>query len=73
MKEKITRCSICKQEDCDGREYSAEYRGIYGGEMIERTVCVSQTHEVNGKRMYHVVVGHGCEFDVEVIPSNHFE
>jgi hypothetical protein len=61
MKENVERCSICKNEDCDGREWFFE---LNNGER--RTVCSSQTHVNNEVRYFRYVMGHGNEWDVEV-------
>jgi hypothetical protein len=64
--ETITRCTICKRTNCDGKEYVAEYGQPYGGRRTSIVVCSSKTHMSDGTRYYHVVFGHGMEEDIAV-------
>jgi hypothetical protein len=73
MKRLIAVCTICGEESCDGKEY------MYPDQIPENrgkgapdTTCTSQTFVKNGKRYIHIVMGHGCEWDVEVIPKEDY-
>lgn len=64
MQETITRCSICKSEDCDGQEYIVRIPPIQGVEGHDEIHCSSTLNVDNG---YHkITVSHGhyawCEF-----------
>jgi hypothetical protein len=61
MKETITRCAICKKENCDGKEWIIKKTPV--GEI---KVCSSQTYIKDDKRYYRYVMGHGCEWDIEL-------
>ena len=59
MKETITRCSICKKTNCDGREWVSD--------KLEKVVCTNQTHiAMNGQRVYKQIYGHGVDFTYSV-------
>ena len=59
MREKIERCSICKKQDCDGKEYIVPYRDFQLNRNSHCIVCSSQTEMHGETRTYKVVFGHG--------------
>lgn len=61
MKEKIERCSICKKQDCNGKEYIVPYWDFQLGRNDHGIVCSSQTEMRGETRTYKVVFGHGNE------------
>ena len=70
MIETLKRCSICKSERCDGREFRV--RGIYsrGFDMeIDKVVCSSQVEYQNdGTYRYQLIIGHGDWEYFQAIP-----
>jgi len=64
MRETITRCSKCKREDCDGRMWLVPDGSP---EVNNFTVCTSKTEMRDGKRQHHFVMGHGCDWWIEVL------
>ena len=69
MKETVTRCSICKKEDCDGKEYIVDIGKNYAGIPLQpHTICTSmiQFNKKGQRRIYHVVAAHGIEYDIDI-------
>jgi len=60
VRERITRCNICKKTDCNGKEYIVPWciQGLEGGEGTW-IVCSSQTKMKGETRVYEVICGHG--------------
>jgi len=62
-------CNVCGKENCDGQEYVATVEDPYTGDIKKILTCTSQTRvKKDGNRYYHVVFGHGTEWDVPVEP-----
>lgn len=55
--ETITRCTICKREDCDGQEYIATIEPLYPDEE-KRTVTICSSY-VSPEGLYRVPTGTG--------------
>ena len=67
MIETTQRCSICKKDSCDGKEYIVPaHTGIYGCQEIKRVVCSSQVRKIGDKYFHHVIYGHGVDYMIEV-------
>jgi len=63
MLETITRCTICHQENCDGKTWQTpDMYGSYGNHIGVKVVCRNSDGVicVNGKpTTYRLVSGHG--------------
>ena len=58
----IEICGICKQRDCDGKEFKTEHMwGSYGLDIGIRKVCRnhSDVEIIEGKLMVKITSGHG--------------
>jgi hypothetical protein len=68
MIEILKRCSICKNEQCDGREFRVHGTYYRGFDMdIDKIVCSSQVEYLkDGTYRYKLIIGHG---DWEYLPA----
>jgi len=66
MLETITRCSICKREDCDGKKWLLEYHEPHLGQSVSRIICSINTNLKDGKRYTAVTWDDGHRDAIEV-------
>ncbi len=69
MIETLKRCSICKSEKCDGREFRVHGNYYRDDIEIDMIVCSSQVKKKrDGTYRYRLIFGHGEWVDAPAIP-----
>jgi hypothetical protein len=69
MKETVQRCSICKSEKCDGREFRVSGSYSRGCKItIDKIVCSNEVTRKECAYWYRLICGHGDWEDFKAIP-----